>query len=65
MASFKCEVGKMFWYEGKKVTLDLVVGLTISVIALGTIDNARTQNVANENHSLQTVNEQVVSLRNK
>jgi hypothetical protein len=55
----------MLWYEGKKVTLDLVVGLTISVIALGTIDNARTQNVANENHSLQTVKEQVISLRNK
>ncbi|AFZ37451.1 hypothetical protein Sta7437_3969 [Stanieria cyanosphaera PCC 7437] len=55
----------MLWYEGKKVTLDLVVGLTISVIALGTVDNARTQNLANDNHSLKTVSEQLVSLRNK
>lgn len=55
----------MLWYKGKQVTLDLVVGLTLSVMALGTLDHAQAKNVITDNNLTQTISEQIVSVNQK
>jgi hypothetical protein len=54
----------MFWYKGKKVTLDLVIGLAIGVMALGTVDSPHNNHLFSENN-LKNLSEQIISFNKK